>query len=195
MNSTKEQIETIAGVINRTKENLKPISINFIFWGIFIIVLSLFHYVFPAVIESTKYSAMLYWTILPIAGMLLTVYYNLKLRKNLGYETHLSRVIKIIWGVFNISWIYIIMLSFNLKNYHPVPPILFLLSLILIMTGLIIKFNPIIFGGIFLLLFTFYLNFNPGINLFLVNIVGVSLGMLLPGLSLFYSKSTNNSNG
>ena len=39
MNSTKEQIETIAGVINRTKENLKPISINFIFWGIFIIVL------------------------------------------------------------------------------------------------------------------------------------------------------------
>ena len=77
MNSTKKQIETIAGVINRTKENLKPISINFIFWGIFIIVLSLFHYVFPYVIESTKYSAMLYWTILPIAGMLLTVYYNL----------------------------------------------------------------------------------------------------------------------
>ena len=43
MNSTKEQIETIAGVINRTKENLKPISINFIFWGILVIVLSLFH--------------------------------------------------------------------------------------------------------------------------------------------------------
>tara|TARA_B100001113_G_C20608281_1_gene404914 strand:- start:211 stop:402 length:192 start_codon:yes stop_codon:yes gene_type:complete len=63
------------------------------------------------------------------------------------------------------------------------------------MTGLIIKFNQIIFGGIFLLIFTFYLNLNPGINLLLVNIVGVSLGMLLPGLSLFYSKSTNNRDG
>ena len=58
MNSTKEQIETIAGVINRTKENLKPISINFIFGAFLVIVLSLFHYVFPSVIESTKYSAM-----------------------------------------------------------------------------------------------------------------------------------------
>ena len=50
-----------------------------------------------------------------------------------------------------------------------------------------LKFNPITFGGIFLTIFTFYLNFNPEINLLLVNIVGVSLGMLVPGLSLFYS--------
>ena len=104
-------------------------------------------------------------------------------------------VIKIIWIVFSISWFYVIILSFFLKNFHPVPSILFLLSLILIMTGLIIKFNPIIFGGIFLLLFTFYLNLNPGINLLLVNIVGVSLGILAPGLSLFYSKSFDNSDG
>jgi hypothetical protein len=107
----------------------------------------------------------------------------------------LSRVIKIIWGVFGISWIYIVALSFYLKNYHPVPPILFLLSLILIMTGLIVKFKPVTLGGIFLTIFTFYLNFNPGINLLLVNIVGVSLGMLVPGLSLLYSKSINNPDG
>ena len=63
------------------------------------------------------------------------------------------------------------------------------------MTGLIIKFRPVTLGGIFLTIFTFYLNFNPGINLLLVNIVGVSLGMLVPGLSLFYSKSSNNLDG
>jgi hypothetical protein len=119
----------------------------------------------------------------------------MKIRKNIGYETHLSRVIKIIWGVFGISWIYIVALSFYLKNYHPVPPILFLLSLILIMTGLIVKFKPVTLGGIFLTLFTFYLNFNPEINFLSVNIVGVSLGMLVPGLSLFYSKSSNNPDG
>ena len=73
--------------------------------------------------------------------------------------------------------------------------ILFLLSTILISTGLIIKFKPITFGGIFLSIFTFYLNFNPEFNLLLVNVVGVSLGMLVPGLSLFYSKSSNNPDG
>jgi hypothetical protein len=192
MNTAEKQIETINNVINSTKENLKPISVNFIFWGLLITLMSLFHYAFPSLIHSSQ---LLYWTVLPLIGMILTVYYNIKIRKKAGYETYLSRVIKIIWGVFNLSWIYIIVLSFTLKSFHPVPPILFLLSIILIITGLIIKFKPVTIGGIFLTIFTFYLNFNPEFNLLLVNVVGVSLGMLVPGLSLFYSKSSNNLDG
>ena len=195
MNSTEKKIEEITNVINSTKENLKPLSVNFIFWGLLITLMSLLHYVYPSLIQSTQYSARLFWIVLPSIGMLITIYYNIKVRKKTGYETYLSRVIKIIWGVFNLSWIYIIVLSFTLKSFHPVPPILFLLSVILIITGLIIKFKPITLGGLFLTIFTFYLNFNPGINLLLVNIVGVSLGMLVPGLSLFYSKSDDKIDG
>ena len=193
MNSTEQQIETINSIIKSTKENLKPLSVNFIFWGVLIIAMSLFNYAFPSIFQSAQYSGLLFWTVLPLIGFILNIYYNIKIRKKAGYETYLSRVIKIIWGVFNLSWIYIIALSFTLKNFHPVPPILFLLGMILIITGLIIKFKPITLGGIFLTIFTFYLNFNPGINLLLVNIIGVSLGMLVPGLSLFYSKSHNKS--
>ncbi|MDA7570180.1 hypothetical protein N8699_02230 [Flavobacteriaceae bacterium] len=193
MNSSRDQIEAIASVINNTRENLKPLSINFIFWGCLVIVMSLFNYAFASLIESTQYGDVLFWTVLPLIGMILTIYYNIKYRNKTGYETYLNRVIKIIWGVFNLSWIYIIALSFTIKSFHPVPPILFLLGMMLIITGLIIKFKPITLGGIFLTIFTFYLNFNPGINLLLVNIIGVSLGMLVPGLSLFYSKSHNKS--
>ena len=193
MNSSRDQIEAIASVINNTRENLKPLSINFIFWGCLVIVMSLFNYAFPSLIASTQYGDVLFWTVLPLIGMILTIYYNIKYRNKTGYETYLNRVIKIIWGVFNLSWIYIIALSFTIKSFHPVPPILFLLGMMLIITGLIIKFKPITLGGIFLTIFTFYLNFNPGINLLLVNIIGVLLGMLVPGLSLFYSKSGNKS--
>ena len=193
MNPSRDQIEVIASVINNTRENLKPLSINFIFWGCLVIVMSLFNYAFPSLIASTQYGDILFWTVLPLIGMILTIYYNIKYRNKTGYETYLNRVIKIIWGVFNVSWIYIIALSFTIKSFHPVPPILFLLGMILIITGLIIKFKPITLGGIFLTIFTFYLNFNPGINLLLVNIIGVSLGILVPGLSLFYSKSGNKS--
>lgn len=193
MNSSKDKIEAIASVINNTSENLKPLSINFIFLGFLVIVMSLFNYAFPSLIASTQHSAILFWTVLPLIGMILTIYYNIKYRNKTGYETYLNRVVKIIWGVFNLSWIYIIALSFTLKSFHPVPPILFLLGMMLIITGLIIKFKPITLGGIFLTIFTFYLNFNPGINLLLVNIIGVSLGMLVPGISLFYSKSDNKS--
>ena len=188
MNSKEEQIEIISKVINSTKENLKPLSINFIFWGILIVIMSLIHYSIPQFIQYTEYSSVLFWTILPMLGMIFTIVYNIKNRKVFGYETYLNRVIKIIWGIFNLSWLVIIVMSLLNGINNPVPEILFLLSTTLITTGIIIKFKPIVIGGILLMLFTVYINFNPNINFLIVNIIGVSLGMLVPGISLYFSK-------
>ena len=188
MKSKEEQIEIISKVINSTKENLKPLSVNFIFWGSLIVVMSLIHYSIPQFIQYTEYSSLLFWTILPILGMICTIVYNIKIRKVLGYETYLNRVIKIIWGIFNLSWLVMVVTSLLNGINNPVPEILFLLSTTLITTGIIIKFKPILIGGILLMLFTIYINFNPNINFLIVNIIGVSLGMLLPGISLYFSK-------
>ena len=188
MKSKEEQIEVISKVINSTKENLKPLSVNFIFWGSLIVVMSLIHYSIPRFIQYTEYSSLLFWTILPMLGMLFTIVYNIKNRKVLGYETYLNRVIKIIWGIFNLSWLVMVVTSLLNGINNPVPEILFLLSTTLLTTGIIIKFKPIVIGGLLLMLFTIYINFNPNINFLIVNIIGVSLGMLLPGISLYFSK-------
>ena len=188
MKSKEEQIEVISKVINSTKENLKPLSVNFIFWGSLIVVMSLIHYSIPQFIQYTEYSSLLFWTILPMLGMLFTIVYSIKIRKVLGYETYLNRVIKIIWGIFNLSWLVMVVTSLLNGINNPVPEILFLLSTTLITTGIIIKFKPIVIGGILLMLFTVYINFNPNINFLIVNIIGVSLGMLVPGISLYFSK-------
>lgn len=188
MKSKEEQIEVISKVINSTKENLKPLSLNFIFWGSLIVVMSLIHYSIPQFIQYTEYSSLLFWTILPILGMIFTIVYNIKIRKILGYETYLNRVIKIIWGIFNLSWLVMVVMSLLNGINNPVPEILFLLSTTLITTGIIIKFKPIVIGGILLMLFTVYINFNPNINFLIVNIIGVSLGILVPGISLYFSK-------
>ena len=150
--------------------------------------MSLIHYSIPQFIQYTEYSSLLFWTILPMLGMLFTIVYNIKIRKVLGYETYLNRVIKIIWGIFNLSWLVMVVTSLLNGINNPVPEILFLLSTTLITTGIIIKFKPILIGGILLMLFTIYINFNPNINFLIVNIIGVSLGMLLPGISLYFSK-------
>ncbi len=72
MNSTEQQIEIINSVIKSTKENLKPLSVNFIFWGFLIIAMSLFNYAFPSLFQSAQYSGLLFWTVLPLIGMILT---------------------------------------------------------------------------------------------------------------------------
>ena len=183
----EEQLNIINDAIKQTKSNLKPLGYNLIFWSVVIISMSLFHYFFPQIVQYSYYSSTIYWVSIPILGMVYTTYYNIKTGNKIGYETQLDRVIRIIWGVFGLAWIFTVGISL-LYNINPVQDILFLLAIVLIMTGLIIKFHNITTGGIGLLIFTVYTYYNPGINLLLVNVIGISFGMLIPGLSLYLQK-------
>jgi|TARA_B100001142_G_scaffold140685_1_gene142095 hypothetical protein len=184
----EEQLNIINDAIKQTKSNLKPLGYNLIFWSIVIISMSLFHYFFPQIVQYSYYSSTIYWVSIPILGMVYTTYYNIKTGNKIGYETQLDRVIRIIWGVFGLAWIFTVGISL-LYNINPVQDILFLLAIVLIMTGLIIKFHNITIGGIGLLIFTVYTYHDPGINLLLVNVIGISFGMLIPGLSLYLQKT------
>jgi len=183
----EEQLSIINDTIKKTKYNLKPLGYNLVFWGVLIITMSLFHYFFPQIVQLTYYSSLIYWVAIPLFGMVYTTYYNINSGNKLGYETQLGRVIRIIWAVFGFAWIFTVGISI-LHNINPVQDILFLLGLVLIMSGVIIRFKPVTFGGIGLLVFTVYTYYNPGLNLLLVNVIGISFGMLIPGLSLYLQK-------
>ena len=181
-------IELINDTINKTKENLKSTAPNFIFWGALIAVMSLIHYGFPDFIQQSRYSALLYWVLIPVIGMVLTVIYNIKTRQKTGYETHIGRALKIIWGVFNVAWVLLIVISI-LKNQNPVHSILFLLGIILLITGLLIRFKPISLGGLTVIACSIMLVYSPSVNPMLVNGTAAFLGLFIPGLALLYSKS------
>ena len=182
-----EQLNLINEAINKTKEQLKPTSINFIFWGLLISMMSLFHYSFPEFIQKTAYSSILYWTIIPIIGMIITIIYNIKVGVRLGFETHIGRTLKLVWGVFNIAWLLIVVLSI-LKKQNPVEEILFLLGVILLITALLIRFTPLIVGGIAVIACSVLITISPGINVLLINAVATFVGLFVPGLSLYLSK-------
>lgn len=186
--TNSNQIKIINDMISKTRTNLKPLSFNLIFWGIFINIMSLIHYVFPAFIQQTYYSAGIYWIILPMIGMIYMTRWNIKKYSEIGYSTTLSRVIKIVWGVFGFGWFMITAFSLY-KGINPVPDILFLLRLLIVMTGMIIKFKPLTIGGMVLFVFIFSLNQNPDQNFLIVNMIGVTLGLLIPGIMLYRMKT------
>ena len=67
--------------------------------------------------------------------------------------------------------------------------ILFLLGLVLIMNGLIIKFKPLTAGGIVMFIFIYSIISNPDANYLIVNMVAVTFGMLIPGFFLYKYKT------
>ena len=182
-----EQLNLINEAINKTKEQLKPTSINFIFWGLLISMMSLIHYSFPEFIQKTAYSSILFWTIIPIIGMIITIIYNIKVGVRLGFETHIGRALKLVWGVFNIAWLLIVVLSI-FKKQNPVEEILFLLGVILLITALLIRFSPIIVGGIAVIACSVLITLSTGVNVLLINAVATFVGLFIPGISLYLNK-------
>ncbi len=182
-----EQLNLINEAINKTKEQLKPTSVNFIFWGLLISTMSLIHYSFPEFIQKTAYSSILFWTIIPIIGMIITIIYNIKVGVRLGFETHIGRALKLVWGVFNIAWLVIVVLSI-FKKQNPVEEILFLLGVVLLITALLVRFTPLVIGGIAVVACSVLITISPSINVLLINAVATFVGLFIPGLSLYLSK-------
>ena len=182
-----EHLNLIRETINKTKDQIRPLSVNFIFWGILITLMSVIHYLFPSTIQMNPYSSLVFWTIFPLIGMAITIYYNKKIIDNRGFETHLSRVLKIIWVVFNISWLIIVFNSFIIKQ-NPALNILFLLGMTTLITGLIIRYKPVSLGGVFLMILYLFFSINPDFPIFIINILGMLFGMVIPGLFLFFEK-------
>ena len=182
-----EQLNLINEAINKTKEQLKPSSINFIFWGLLISMMSLIHYSFPEFIQKTVYSSILFWTIIPIIGMIINIIYNIKVGVRLGFETHIGRALKLVWGVFNIAWLMIVVLSI-FKKQNPVQEILFLLGVVLLISALLIRFTPLIIGGIGVLSCSILITVLPSVNDLLINAVATFVGLFIPGISLYLNK-------
>lgn len=182
-----EQLNLINEAINKTKEQLKPSSINFIFWGLLISMMSLIHYYFPEFIQKTTYSSILYWTIIPMIGMIITIIYNIKVGVRLGFETHIGRALKLVWGVFNIAWLMIVVLSI-FKKQNPVQEILFLLGVVLLISALLIRFTPLIIGGIGVLSCSILITVLPSVNDLLINAAATFVGLFIPRISLYLSK-------
>ena len=183
-----EQLNLINDAINKTKEQLKPTSINFIFWGLLISIMSIIHYSFPELIQKTAYSSLLFWTLIPVVGMIFNIVYNIKIGGRIGYETHIGRALKLVWGVFNIAWITLVIMSV-FKKQNPVQEILFLLGVILLITALLIRFTPLIIGGIAVVACSVLITISPSINVLLINAAATFFGLFIPGLSLYLSKN------
>ena len=187
---SKEHIEIINQMINKTKEQLRPFSLNLIFWGALISIMSIIYFNVLHLFE-TNIHHILFWTIIPFFGFVFMTNYNIKMGREIGYETHLSRTIKIIWSIFGIAWLFIILLS-AIQGFEGATIqflILFTSAICLLISGILIKFLPVTLGGASILLILTLSSLIPEISYTYVNLFSLSLGFTIPGLFLYFHKS------
>jgi len=179
-----ESFKIINEMIETAKMNIKQNAFYVLLWGWIVIIGCLLHFIFLkfSIIEK-PYQV---WLI-SIVGVVMTFIYSFKEAKRKKVFTHISKIYIFIWVTFAVS--YIITIVFHIQFNYQIYPLIFLFGgNSIFLTGIVMKFKPLIFGGILFwigCITSFY--FTEAYNLLLTSIIGI-LGYLIPGYILKYKK-------
>ncbi len=183
----EESLQIIEKMINRTKGNLHDNSFYFLLWGWIILIGNIGQIIFSRFPNFEK--PYLIWLIV-IPGMIASFVYGMKQGKKTRVSSHLDRVNFLIWMSFLVS--YVIVIIFMKEINYKVTPIIFLLAgNATFLTGIVIKFKPLIWGGIVFWIGVLGLFLIPAGYVEFVSPIIIILGYLIPGYLLKIQNKKN----
>ena len=184
--SPSESLRVIEAFINKTKQNLKSISFDLILWGILVCLASLGHYF---LLSNTSYAnAWLPWPVLMIGGSIVTAIYHATNKKEREVRTFSDYFL--MWLSICCGLVYFIIAFLCVRqNISPLPFMLAHTSVLILVTGAVLKFKPLIAGGILFIASSIITPFLEYENQLLVCSAVVAIGYLVPGILLKKEKN------
>jgi len=179
--NVEESLSIISQAIENTKENMRVHSWSFIYWGSLVVLTSVLHFVLIKMGFPNK--SWLVWPTIMILGYIPAILHYRKTERKQGFETQIDNFLKYLWMALGISFF----ITFGICVFHQVSPTPFMLILCAVGTfssGAVLKYKPLIFGGIAFFLFAGLSLFVSGADNLLVNAAGIFAGFIIPGILL-----------
>ncbi len=177
----EESLALITDMIGQAKRNLaRGGSFYFLLWGWVVMLANLGHYL---IAKYDWYEAPYIVWLITIPAGIISMVYGARKEKNARVKSHLDRMYGLVWlGVFIAV---LIMLFFMADvNYTINAIILTFAGLGTFISGCMLRFNPLVFGGIALWLASIVAFNVPFIDQYLVGAIGILAGYLIPGYLL-----------
>ena len=179
-----QSLHLISETINKTKENIREHGFCFMLWGWFIAIAS---FSFYALHEFTSFRYyFLPFPILVGIGILITIAYYI--RSENQSETFLSHYLKRMWIVLGICFILVVLTNI-IQDHQPFTYTILIGGIGTLASGLVLKFRPLIIGGILFLIAFVFSTFVAEDYRPLIQGIAVVFGYLIPGYLLKNSKA------
>lgn len=180
MMSGEESLRIISEMINKTKVNIRQGSFHLLFWGWLIFICSLSEYILD---RLTDYASPWYVWFFVIPGVFVSMIYGWVNGRKTMVRTYADMIYVWTWMGFLFSSIVLfIIVSKNMASVAPF--ILTLAAIPTFVSGFIIKFKPLIIGGISFWFFALIAHFG-GQNIAPLAVpVAMLTGYLIPGYLL-----------
>ena len=189
----EESFNIINKAISNFKMNYKEGAKIFLLWGWILTLASFSNFIILKILHSKEaYELMgLYsignWVVFISIGSIFMFFMERKINKDKKVYSHLDSYIKKLWTVAAASFFIAIILCIKLEIAPP--PIMLLIAGIATTTsGLLIKFKPLIFGGIAFFIFSIATTFVSNENIALIVGIAIICGYLIPGYLLKSAK-------
>lgn len=182
----EKSIQIIESMIQRTKSNLHDSSFYFLLWGWIILLAN----VGQIILSYIEYDKPYFIWLLIIPGIIASAIYGSRHGKKAKASTHLDRINFMIWMAFLVCYFTVIIFMKNL-DYQIAPLIFLLAGNATFLTGIVIKFKPLIWGGMVFLVGVFSYFLLPGEYFQFISPIVIILGYLIPGYLL---KAQNKKN-
>ena len=183
----EESLQIIEQMIQKAKTNLHDSSFYFLLWGWIILIAMIGH---SLIIHFTDFNKPYIVWLIVIPGIIATALYGWKTGKKAKVTSHLDRLNFLNWMIFLAS--YTIIIVFMKQFDYKIGAIIFLLAgNATMLTGFIIKFRPLIIGGLVFwagIICQFML--PEELIEFILPIV-IIFGYLVPGYLLKFQKNKN----
>jgi hypothetical protein len=182
MMTGEESLRIISEMINKTKVNIQQGSFHLLFWGWLILVCSLSEYI---LMNFVGYSHHYYVWFLAIPGGFVSMTYGFVTGRKAKVRTYADRLYMWVWIAFLFSFLVLFVIhSKSLNNVSSY--IMMLVGFATFLSGFIIKFRPLVIGGILFWIIAIITSFAGPSLAPLGMPLAVITGYLIPGYMLKY---------
>ncbi|MFN5171095.1 MAG: hypothetical protein ACK5DD_15875 [Cyclobacteriaceae bacterium] len=183
--SAQQSLELITQMIQQTQGKMQKSSFYFLLWGWVITIANLGMYVTLAFTDYDDYAP--FWWMLPIPAWIVTMIYSSRQDKSTGTVTHIDRISMWMWICTGLAIAPIIIFGYKI-NYQINPLVLTLIAIPTFVSGIIMRFRPLLAGGVSFFLLSMVCFLVDDQTQYLIGGVAMLLGYLIPGYLLKYQK-------
>jgi hypothetical protein len=177
MMTGEESLKIITDMINKTKVNIRQGSFHLLFWGWLLIFCSLGDWL---LLKFTDYPHHYYVWFLVIPGAFVSMIYGFVNGRKAKVQTYADGLYMWTWIGFLITAVVLFIVQADNMQYIT-PFILLLAGFATFLSGFIIKFRPLVFGGIWFWIIALLVHLAGPSYASLGTAVAVLIGYLIPG--------------
>jgi hypothetical protein len=186
--SAQQSLDLISSMIRQAKGNVGRSSFYFLLWGWVIAFCNFAMYIIFKFTDFSDYASYVWLLLIPT--WIVTILYGRKEEKNRLVTTHLDSIMKWLWISMAISILPAWLLGAKL-NWMVNAVILMPVGAATFLSGIIMKFKPLLVGGVTIWVCGIICYFIHPYDQNLVGGIATILGYLIPGYMLKNQKENN----